>query len=488
MRVIVVERPERWPFRIPGVEVVAAREYLTSDRWARLSRVSVLNFCRSYAANTTGYYVSLLALARGHRPLPSVTTLHGLHVDSVVRTASEDLHDRIQSTLRPLRSDRFELSVYFGRNLAKRYDRLASDLFRHFPVPFLRARFERDADDGWSLAGLRPVPASEVPDDHAPFVIEAAERFFRRSSSGAAGRREYRYDLAILWSENDPQAPSDRVAIRKFVRAAERAGIRAETIEPDDFALLELYDALFIRETTRIGHHTHRFALRADAAGLVVIDDPESIVRCTNKVYQTELFRRHGIPMPPTMVVHEGNRGAVVAQVGLPCVLKDPTGAFSIGTVKAESEEQLQSELTDLLKESELVIAQAWTPTAFDWRVGVLGGEALFASRYHMAPGHWQIVRTDDEGAASYGRVEAVPLDLAPEAVLRTAVAVARLIGSGLYGVDLKELEDGSVVVTEVNDNPNIDAGCEDGVLGDALYDAVIRHFVSQLEARGRTP
>lgn len=487
MRLIVLERPERWPFRIPGVEVVGAREYLTSDRWARLSRVSVLNFCRSYARNTTGYYVSLVALARGHRPLPSVTTLHGIHVDAVVRSASDDLHERIQAALRPLRSDRFELSVYFGQNVAKRYDRLSGELFRHFAVPFMRARFERDPGGVWALKGLRPLPASEVPDEHTDFVIESAERFFRRSAAGEPARRSFRYDLAILWSADDPQAPSDAGAIRKFVRAAERAGIRAETIAPEDFALLELYDALFIRETTQIGHHTHRFALRAEAAGLVVVDDPESIVRCTNKVYQTELFRRHGIPMPATMVAHAGNRDQVAETVGLPCVLKDPAGAFSIGTVKAGTHVELQSALDELLQESELVIAQAWTPTAFDWRVGVLGGDALYASRYHMARGHWQIVNAGREGASRYGRVEAVELGAVPEPVLQVALSAARQIGNGLYGVDIKELAAGRVVVTEVNDNPNIDAGCEDGVLGDALYDAVMRYFATRLDSRGRT-
>ena len=38
IRLIVVERPERWPFRIPGVDVVAAREYLTAERWAEPRR------------------------------------------------------------------------------------------------------------------------------------------------------------------------------------------------------------------------------------------------------------------------------------------------------------------------------------------------------------------------------------------------------------------------------------------------------------------
>jgi glutathione synthase/RimK-type ligase-like ATP-grasp enzyme len=485
-RLIVVERPERWPFVIPGVEVVAAREYLTSDRYADMPRVTVLNFCRSYANNTTGYYVSLLALARGHRPVPSVTTLQGLRVDSVLRVVSDELDQVIQSSLRPLRSDRFELSVYFGRNLAQRYARLASELFSHFPIPFLRARFDRNPDGRWELGSIRAVPASEVPDDHAPFVIESAERFFRRSPGSGKHRRDARYDMAILWSQDDPQAPSNQGAIRKFIKAAERLGIKAETIGPDEFARLEVYDALFIRETTQIGHHTHRFALRAEAAGLVVIDDPESIVRCTNKVYQTELFRRHGIPIPKTLVVHPANRDAVAAEVGLPCVLKDPAGSFSVGTVKAETPRELKDALDQLLDESELVIAQEWTPTAFDWRIGVLAGTPLFASRYHMARGHWQIIQSESHSGPRYGRVEAVPIEKVPQRVLEVALGACRLIGGGLYGVDLKALDDGRVVVTEVNDNPNIDAGYEDGIAGDALYDRVMAHFVHALDARGK--
>jgi glutathione synthase/RimK-type ligase-like ATP-grasp enzyme len=45
----------------------------------------------------------------------------------------------------------------------------------------------------------------------------------------------------------------------------------------------------------------------------------------------------------------------------------------------------------------------------------------------------------------------------------------ANLIGSGFYGVDLKQIGNECYVI-EVNDNPNVDAGNEDGVLGPALY------------------
>ena len=42
-------------------------------------------------------------------------------------------------------------------------------------------------------------------------------------------------------------------------------------------------------------------------------------------------------------------------------------------------------------------------------------------------------------------------------------------MGNGLYGVDLKQSGD-QVVVIEVNDNPNVDAGVEDLWLGEDLY------------------
>jgi len=59
-------------------------------------------------------------------------------------------------------------------------------------------------------------------------------------------------------------------------------------------------------------------ARRADAEVLVVIDDPVSILRCTNKVFHAELLARHEIPHPTTMVVHEGNVDEIADRVGLP--------------------------------------------------------------------------------------------------------------------------------------------------------------------------
>jgi hypothetical protein len=140
----------------------------------------------------------------------------------------------------------------------------------------------------------------------------------------------------------------------------------------------------------------------------------------------------------------------------------------------------------ELLEQSPLLIAQEWLPTEFDWRITVLDGRLLFAARYYMARGHWQI-RTEEGGVERYGKVEAVPRAEAPPAVVDVALRAARLIGRGMYGVDLKETPRGPVVI-EVNDNPNLDADYEDAADGDVIYEEIIDYFLRRIEEdRGRT-
>ncbi|MGB5695774.1 MAG: RimK family protein [Polyangiales bacterium] len=478
---VVVERPQSWPLEIPGTEVVAASDYLTNPRFVALKRAKVFNLCRSYGYQSAGYYVSLLAAARGHKPLPSVMTMQDLRQSALVRIASETTELLVEQTLAPIKSDRFVLSIYFGRNMAKRYDRLCRALFNHFPAPFLRAEFERT--DRWRLEKLRVIASHEIPESHRDFVIEQAKRFFNRPHT--QGVQRARYDLAILVNPDEVDAPSDDKAIQRFLRAAKKVGFDAWVVGKEDFGRIAEFDALFLRETTAVDHYTYRFARRAEAEGLVVIDDPESILRCTNKVYQAELFEQNEIGCPKTMVVYRDSAEEVAAKLGFPCVLKKPDSAFSAGVVKANTEAELAEHLHQFLQESELVIAQEYVASEFDWRVGVLDRKPLYACRYHMARGHWQIQKAVSESRRLYGRSDAVALEDAPKAVIDLAVRAAGLIGDGLYGVDIKDVN-GRPLVMEVNDNPSIEAGGEDGILKDELYLIIMQSFYDRLERRGQ--
>jgi glutathione synthase/RimK-type ligase-like ATP-grasp enzyme len=476
---IVVNNPKDWTFQIPGVELVAARSYLTDETYSSMRQARVFNLCKSYRYQSIGYYVSLLAAARGHKPLPNISTIQDLKSQTLVRIVDDELDELIQSTLAPIQANGFTLSIYFGKNVAKRYDRLALHLYNLFPAPLLRAEFVR-TKNVWHLDNIDPVSTGEVPPEHQGFLVDVATEHFAGRRIGTPKRRAARYDLAILWDPAEEEGPSNEKAIKRFLAAGQQLGLDPEVITRDDYGRLAEFDALFIRETTSVNHHTYRFARRAAAEGLVVVDDPESILKCSNKVYLAELLDHHNIPTPKTSLVHRDNLEAALAEIGVPSVLKQPDSAFSQGVLRVDTVDQFYAEAEKMLNKSDLVVVQEYVPTDFDWRVGIFDQKPLFVCKYYMARSHWQVIKRDSVGRKKEGRFETLPVELAPRQVVRTALKAAALIGNGLYGVDIKQI-DGICYVMEINDNPNVDAGIEDMVMKTALYDRIMEVFLKRI-------
>jgi glutathione synthase/RimK-type ligase-like ATP-grasp enzyme len=480
---LVVDHPEQWLLRISGAEVISADDYLRSTRFSEVRQARVYNLCDSYAYQTVGYYVSLLAAARGHRTMPSVATIQDVKSRALLR-ADDELEELIERSLHTIRSKRFELSIYFGCNFAERHADLSRAIFNLYPLPLMRASFSKSSTTGkWRPSSITPIPVGDLPSSHAGFVRQVIENHFaRRGPAGRSGRSvKYEHDLAILANDEERSPPSNREALRRFERAARGQGFDVDFLRPDDYGRIAEFDALFIRETTKLNHHTYRFASRARAEGLVVIDDPESIIRCGNKVYLFELAKRLDLAVPPTMVVSSARTDEIIRDLGLPCVLKQPDSAFSEGVFRADTREELSAGLQRLLSRSDLVIVQSFMPTEFDWRVGVLDRQPLFVCRYYMADGHWQIYQ-HDERHTKEGEHETIAVQHAPREVLQLALRTANAIGDGFYGVDIKTVN-GRHVLMEINDNPNVDRGIEDAVLGDELYERVMKVFKARVDA-----
>lgn len=478
---IVVNNPQEWPLEVPGVTVTAAKSYLTEAQYGDLDSAKVFNFCRSYRYQSIGYYVSLLAAARGHKPFPNITTIQDMKSPTMIRLMSDELEELIQESLSGIRSNKFTLSIYFGKNLARKYDRLSQELFKQVQAPFLRAQFVRN--DHWDLRSIGPISAMEIPAPHRPFVIDVTTEFFGQRRFSIQRKTFDRYDLAILYEPADKNQASDDGAIKKFAKAANQLGIGTEIITKEEYNRVAEFDALFIRETTGVNHHTYRFSRRAQAEGLVVVDDPESIVKCANKVYLAELLDHRKILTPKTMIVHRDNVSEIIPTLGLPCVLKKPDSSFSQGVIKVDEPADVGRHAEALLEKTDLFIAQEFLPTSFDWRVGIFDRKPLYACQYFMAAKHWQIVNRDENQEENYGRVKTLPVELAPATVVRTALKAANLIGDGLYGVDLKKIGR-QVYVIEINDNPTIQSGSEDMVLKDELYRRIMEVFLQRLERR----
>ncbi|SFF53055.1 Glutathione synthase/RimK-type ligase, ATP-grasp superfamily [Fontimonas thermophila] len=483
--IVVVDQRTDWPVDIPGIEVVTAWDYLTHEMHTRARRQRVYNLCRSFAYQSTGYYVSLLAGARGHKPLPEITTIQDLKLAESPRIINDEVEELIQRSLARIGSSEYVMNVYFGDSLAKRHERLARALFNLFPAPLLQVKFVYRGEE-WRVDSLGPIALGEVPASHHEFLYEAARDYFSRKRSPRVRRESARYDLAILINEDEKEPPSNPRALKLFEKAAEDLGFDVEFIDKSDYGHVAEFDALFIRETTAVNHHTYRFARRAAREGLVVVDDPLSILRAANKVFLAQLMERHRIPQPKTMLIHSRNLKQVAQELGFPCVLKQPDSQFSRGVIKIENAAELKEKAGEMLERSDLIIGQSFEPTDYDWRVGVLDGQPLYACRYFMAKDHWQVVKRAGNGDKVEGGHETLAIEDVPAPVRQIAVQAARAVGNGLYGVDLKQF--GKVVkVIEVNDNPNIDHGVEDLVLKEALYRRVMEYFIKRLEARTRT-
>ncbi len=477
---LVVNNPADWSFNIPDVEIVSARSYLMDERYSVMRGVRVYNLCRSYRYQSTGYYVSLLAAARGHKPMPWTSAIQDMKSVSIIRITSDEISELIQKNLHHLQSDRFDLSIYFGRNVARQYDRLSRKLFNLFEAPLLRARFAKQ-QSGWQIQNIGPISGNDIPDDHRSFVEEAAREYFISKRWEKRKRKNPRFEMAILANPDEAYPPSDEKAIHKFRKAAESLGIWTELITKDDYGWIPQYDSMFIRETTAVNHHTYRFSRRAAAQGLVVIDDPDSILRCTNKVYLEELLKRNKIRTPKTMIVHKDNLSRIAHAIGFPVILKQPDSSFSQGVMKAENSEELTRYAEKLFSKSDLFIAQEYLFTEFDWRVGIIDRKPLYVCRYYMARNHWQIQGRDKNGEDTYGNVDTISVADAPPEIIKTALKAANLIGDGLYGVDLK-FTHGKCYVIEINDNPSMDSGVEDVVLKDQLYTNVMNVFLNRMQ------
>jgi len=481
---IVVDDLKDWAPFYPSEQVMSFETYLDSGHFNETRRTRIINLCNSYRYLADGYYCSLLAEARGHHVIPSVQVLNDLGKRALYELQLGEIADALERSFagHPPSAEQLLVRSYFGTSPEPAYRDLARRLFDLFPCPVLEVelRYKRR----WQIVSLRAVSPRELDDAAQTAFAEALDQYSRQIWRGARKRKRYRYDMAILVDPSEELPPSDRGALKSFIRAGRELGIDVELITRRDFPRLPEFDALFIRETTAIDHHTYRFARKAEAEGMVVVDDPASILRCTNKVYLADLFRARKVPAPRTHLLH----GKDVEQVerleeelGYPMVIKIPDGSFSRGMAKVENRKELSASLKDLFRKSALLLAQEFFYTDFDWRIGIFNNRPLYACRYFMVKNHWQIYR-HGKGRVASGGFATLPTFEVPRDVLRAALAATQPIGDGLYGVDIKE-RDGKGYVIEVNDNPNIDRGVEDRYLGGELYRLVMGEFLRRMDA-----
>lgn len=450
-------------------------------------KTRLINLCNTEHYLSKGYYCSLLAEARQHKVLPSVSTINELRDTFDVESSAVLLSKELDGKELPDDASRaLTVDVYFGWTENEALRKFARKIYERYTAPIIRLEIWQDAS-GKNLK-VQHLAFSQLSDSQKAAFIERLQLFTRTVWRTPGSKKQYRWDMAIMVDSKEVHPPSNKEAISRFIRAAAKTGINAQTVSARQLHQLSQYDALFIRETTAIDHHTYKLSRQAERSGLIVMDDPTSILRCCNKVFLHDAFSYNKVPALKTRVLtsmEEKDLDYIESEFAYPVILKMPEGSFSKGVFKVENRGQLQEKLQYLFESSALVLVQEYLYTDYDWRIGVLNGRAIYACKYLMARNHWQIYNHGAGKRFVSGGYETLPTFEVPKSVLDVAVKAARIIGKGLYGVDLKQ-HGNHVYVIEVNDNPSIDQGVEDEYLGNELYMQIMAEFAQRLENRGR--
>ena len=284
--------------------------------------------------------------------------------------------------------------------------------------------------------------------------------------------------LGIFVNRQTLSSSEQLTAVVKCRDVAESMGHTAEFIFPVDIKKIPKLDALFIRANTDPMNITYVASRTAQMYGIPVIDDPSSIRICADKINMYMHLMKKNVSMPKTRFLKnkeldENSAAQLFEELGRPLVLKEPSTSFSVRVEKVSSPGELLKVAKRFFKLSDWIVVQEYIESRFDWRVGVINGQLLYACRY-IIPSETFKIQASVNGHIVYCDVESVPADQVPPGVIELGREAGNAIGNGLYGVDIKE-SNGKLYVIEVNDNPSLEGG------EDAHYPDMFQKIISYL-------
>ncbi|OPY38499.1 MAG: Glutamate--LysW ligase ArgX [Methanoregula sp. PtaU1.Bin051] len=262
---------------------------------------------------------------------------------------------------------------------------------------------------------------------------------------------------------------------------AEEMGHAVDFIFPVDIQKIRKTDALFIRARTDPMNVTYVAAKMAQFNGIPVIDDPMSIQVCGDKVNMYSRLLRKGIALPKTAFLSKNDLtvehvATLFDRMGSPLVLKEPSTSFSLRVERVQSVAEFFRVARRFIRLSDWIIVQQFVESRYDWRIGVLDGQFLYACKYTIPTVTFKI-QASVNGHIVYCGVDSIPRAEVPPHVVRLGIKAANAIGHGLYGVDIKN-NNGDACVIEVNDNPSLESG-EDQCYPD-VYRKIINHLFTK--------
>ena len=290
--------------------------------------------------------------------------------------------------------------------------------------------------------------------------------------------------LVIFTERYTIRSAVELTALTNFRLAAFELGHQLDFLFKTELNYLSNYDGVLIRALTDPLNTSYTVARLAEMRGMRVLDHPESIRICCDKVNMYARLEKHNVPMPETRYVNVNevtleNAEELFESLGTPLVLKAPNSSFSAYVDKVTTPEAFVKVGKRFLRRADRIIVQQYMPSEFDWRVITLAGRVLAVVRYVFAQDKWKLMERGQEG--EWAQVLAIPNESANPKLIETALRAANAIGQSLYGIDIKEI-DGEFFVIEVNDNPTIEADGEDKA-NPEIYKDIIRYLAGDTPA-----
>ncbi|MBB5180723.1 ribosomal protein S6--L-glutamate ligase/gamma-F420-2:alpha-L-glutamate ligase [Planomicrobium koreense] len=287
--------------------------------------------------------------------------------------------------------------------------------------------------------------------------------------------------MTTCWVIYNGSLISDKFAdqARLVADAAQRAGVEAKAVKNyevlmDLSAEAVLPDfAVLLDKDILLGHFLQ-------SRGVPVYNDPAVIGLCDNKATQYIRLAEVGLPMPKTIVapkvypnfsiLESGYFERVIAELGLPMVIKEGHGSFGMKVYLIENETEFYEKVESLRGVDFVFQEFIASSRGRDIRVNIVGGKIVAAMQRHS--------ETDFRANITNGG-QASLIDLS-EAQETVALQAAEAVGAEFAGVDLLFGENGLPLVCEVNAAAHIRNILE--VTGINVADAMIAYILEDLK------
>lgn len=260
---------------------------------------------------------------------------------------------------------------------------------------------------------------------------------------------------------------------------AEGIGHDVDFLFPVDIQRIPKMDGLFIRARTDPMNVTYVAARMAALHSIPVLDDPHSIQVCSDKINMYSHLIRNHVSVPRTAFLSKQDLTvervtSLFDELGSPLVIKEPSTSFSLRVEKVTDIAEFFKVARRFIHLSDWIVVQQYIESTYDWRVGILDGNLLYACKYTIPSVTFKI-QASVNGHIVYCGVESVPVEEVPPHVIQLGIKAANAIGTGLYGVDIKNTHEDAYVI-EVNDNPSIESGEDDCY--PKVFEQIVNHLI----------